>query len=135
MQTRLDINKTPDKENYIFIATHKGGEELVKAFLDEYTNETGLTIKHIEEKEVSVSRVFWFATKKQKEIEYEIDVEVIVSGVFNSIKDENGNIIPKQKDLHKIIEISRNRHLAFQDIKKQQEDIDENQKNNFSNER
>ena len=50
-QTRLGINKTPDKENYIFIATHKGGEELVKAFLDEYTNETGLTIKHIEEKE------------------------------------------------------------------------------------
>lgn len=45
---------------------------------------------------------------------------------LNSIKDENGNIIPKQKDLHKIIEISRNRHLAFQDIKKQQEDIDEN---------
>ena len=131
MQTRSEIDNTPNKEQYLFFSIHADSKQLVETFLNEYANETGLTIKRIKETEVNVSRIWWFATKKQKEIEYERDLEIFGEGVFNDTTDENGNIIPKQKDLHKIIETSRNRHLAFQDIEKQEEDIFGNITENF----
>lgn len=123
MQTRSEIDNTPNKEQYLFFSIHTDSRHSVETFLNEYANETGLTIKRIKETDVNVSRIWWFATKKQKEIEYELDLEVFGEGVFNDTTDENGNIIPKKKDLHKIIKTSRNRNLTFQDIEKQEEDI------------